>query len=287
MLKQCLSGFGGSNRAPGLKRLLGSVLLGTTLMLGGCGLLPELSDETAGWSAQKLYAEAKDNLNEGNYERAIKLFETLESRYPFGRYAQQAQLEVAYAYHKDNEPVSAVAACDRFIKLHPNHPNVDYAYYLKGLANFNDDQGILGNLSFLGVREAQEMSERDPRAARDAFLSFKELVTRFPDSKYAADSVDRMKYLINALASHEVHVAKYYLKREAYVASANRAKEVLKNYPEAPALEEALAIMAMSYDKLGLTDLRDDAQRVLALNFPKSAYMKGVNLEGRPWYRPW
>ena len=243
--------------------------------------MPEVKDETAGWSAQKLYAEAKDNLNEGNYERAVKLFETLESRYPFGRYAQQAQLEVAYAYYKDNEPISSVAACDRFIKLHPNHPNVDYAYYLKGLANFNDDLGILGNLV------EQDMSERDPKAARDAFLSFKELVTRFPDSKYAADSRARMNYLLNALASHEVHVAKYYMKRQAWVASANRAREVLKNYPDAPALEEALSIMAVSYDKMQLTGLRDDTLRVIKLNFPESKYAKGVDLEGRPWYTFW
>lgn len=281
MLKQRFPGFYTFNRAPGFKRALGSVLLAATLALGGCGLLPEVKDETAGWSAQKLYSEAKNNLNEGNYERAIKLFETLESRYPFGRYAQQSQLEVAYAYYKDNEPISAIAACDRFIKLHPNHPNVDYAYYLKGLANFNDDLGLLGNLV------DQDMSERDPKAARDAFLSFKELVTRFPGSQYAADSTARMKYLVNALASNEVHVAKYYIKRKAWVAAANRAKEVLTTYPEAPALEEALAIMALSYDKLKLASLRDDAQRVLTLNFPNSPYLKGVSTEGKAWYRFW
>jgi len=261
--------------------VLGSLLLAATLTLGGCGLLPEVKDETTGWSAQKLYAEAKDNLNDGNYERAVKLFETLEARYPFGRYAQQAQLEVAYAYYKDSEPISAIAACDRFIKLHPNHPNVDYAYYLKGLANFNEDLGLLGNLV------DQDLSERDPVAARDAFLAFKELVTRFPESKYAADSTARMKYLVNALASHEVHVAKYYLKRKAWVAAANRAKEVLKSYPEAPALEEALAIMVVAYDELKLTDLRDDAQRVLELNFPNSRYAKGVNIKEKAWYRFW
>jgi outer membrane protein assembly factor BamD len=281
MLKQRLSGLNAFNRVPGLKRRVGSLLLAATLTLGGCGLLPEVKDETAGWSAQKIYAEAKNNLNEGNFERAVKLFEMLESRYPFGRYAQQAQLEVAYAYYKDNEPISAIAACDRFIKLHPNHPNVDYAYYLKGLANFNEDLGLLGNLV------EQDMSERDPKAARDAFLAFKELVTRFPDSKYTPDSTARMKYLVNALAGNEVHVAKYYLKREAWVAAANRAREVLKTYPEAPALEEALAILVVSYDKLKLTDLRDDAQRVLQLNFPNSKYAKGVNTEGKAWYRFW
>ena len=278
MFKLRLSSSKTFNRASGL---VSGLLLASTLALSGCGLLPEVKDETAGWSAQKLYAEAKDNLNSGDYVRAVKLFETLESRYPFGRYAQQAQLEVAYAYYKDNEPISAIAACDRFIKLHPNHPNVDYAYYLKGLANFNDDLGYLGKII------NQDLSERDPRAARDAFLAFKEVVTRFPEGKYAADSTARMKYLVNALASNEVHVAKYYLKREAYVASANRAKEVLKTYPEAPALEEALAIMVLSYDKLKLTDLRDDAQRVLNLNFPKSKYAKGVSTTGKPWYQFW
>lgn len=257
------------------------MLLAATLTLGGCGLLPEVVDETAGWSAQKLYAEAKDNLDSGNYERAVKLFETLEARYPFGRYAQQAQLEVAYAYYKDNEPISAIAACDRFIKLHPNHANVDYAYYLKGLANFNDDLGLLGKLV------ERDMSERDPRAARDAFLAFKELVTRFPDSKYAEDATARMKYLVNALAYNEVHVARYYLKRRAWVAAANRAKDVLKTYPEAPALEEALAIMVVAYDELGLTDLRDDARRVLELNFPDSKYAKGVSVQEKAWYRFW
>jgi outer membrane protein assembly factor BamD len=281
MLTKRFSSYIAFNRVPGLKRVLGTALLGTALTLGGCGLLPEVKDETAGWSAQRIYSEAKDNLNDGNYERAVKLFETLESRYPFGRYAQQAQLEVAYAYYKDNEPISAVAACDRFIKLHPNHPNVDYAFYLKGLANFNDDLGYLGNLV------DQDMSERDPKAAGDAFLSFKELVTRFPNSKYAEDSTARMKYLVNALASHEVHVAKYYLKRKAWVAAANRAKEVLKTYPDAPAVEEALEIMIVSYDKLKLTDLRDDAQRVMKLNFPNSKYAKGINTEGKAWYRFW
>lgn len=264
-----------------LRRVLGVAGLGALLALGGCGLLPKSGDETAGWSAQRLYAEAKDNLDSGNYERAVSLYETLEARYPFGRYAQQAQLEIAYAYYKDNEPISALAAADRFIQLHPNHPNVDYAYYLKGLVNFNDDLGLLGRFV------SQDLSERDPRAARDAFLAFREVATRFPDSKYTPDSIARMKYLVNTLASNEVHVAKYYIKRQAWVAAANRAKEVVKTYPDAPAVEEALAIMVVAYDKLQLADLRDDAQRVLTLNFPNSKYAMGVNTEGKAWYRFW
>lgn len=252
-----------------------------TASLSGCGLLPEVKDETAGWSAQKLYSAAKDNLNDGDFEKAIKLYETLEARYPYGRYAQQAQLEIAYAYYKDNEPISAIAACDRFIKLHPNHPNVDYAYYLKGLSNFVEDESLLSQLS------NQDMAERDPKAARDSFLAFKELITRFPESKYAADAQARMKYLVNAIASNEVYVAKYYLKREAYVAAANRAKSVVKSYPEAPAVEEALAVMVVAYDKLGINDLRDDALKILKLNYPKSKYAQGVDLAGKAWWKFW
>ena len=171
-------------------------------LLGGCGLLPEVKDETVGWSANKLYAEAKDSMNEGGYEKAIKYFEKLESRYPYGRFAQQAQIDIAYAYWKSNEIPSSVAACDRFIKLHPNHPNVDYVYYLKGLVNFNEDLGLLGNIS------QQDMTERDPKGARESFDAFRELITRFPESKYTPDATLRMKYLVNALASLEVHVAR-------------------------------------------------------------------------------
>jgi outer membrane protein assembly factor BamD len=264
-----------------LLRIALASLLSASLLLAGCGILPEVKDETAGWSAQKLYSDARDKLNEGNYEAAIKRFETLESRYPYGRFAQQAQLETAYAYYKNNEAVSAIAACDRFIKLHPDHPNVDYAFYLKGLANFNDDLGLLGKFV------DQDLSERDPKAARDAFQSLKELVTRFPNSRYAPDATARMKYLVNALAGSEVHVAEYYLKRKAWVAASNRAQEVLKSYPEAPATEEALAIMVVSYDKLGLNELRDDTERVMKLNFPHSKYAQGVVVKDRAWYKFW
>lgn len=258
----------------------GSILL-LALALGGCGLLPAKIDETKNWSANKLYAEAKDELNGGNYEKAIKYFEALEARYPFGRYAQQAQLDVAYAYYKDNEPASAIAACDRFIKLHPNHPNVDYAYYLKGLANFNEDLGWFGTLS------GQDLTERDPKAARESFAAFKELTTRFPDSKYTPDAVKRMTYLVDALASHEVHVARYYLKRRAFVAAANRAQSAVTEYPQAPATEEALVILAKAYDSLGLNDLRDDADRVMRKNFPSSKYLAQGIRDRRPWWQVW
>jgi len=254
--------------------------LGTTL-LGGCGLLPGEIDETAGWTPNKLYSEAKDAMNEGAYDKAIKYFEKLEARFPYGRYAQQAQLEVAYAYYRQQETASAIAACDRFIRLHPNHPNVDYAYYLKGLVNFNEDLGLLGYVSL------QDLTERDPKAARDSFDALKVLVTKYPESRYTPDATARMKYLVNALASHEVHVARYYMKREAYVAAVNRAQTAIKTYPDAPANEEALFIMVKAYDLLGMNDLRDDAERVMRKNFPNSEYYaRGID-RTLPWWRLW
>lgn len=259
-----------------------SVALLLGVFVAACGLLPEAQDETRGWSAQKLYSEAKDELNNQNYEQAIKLYQKLEARYSYGRYAQQAQIEIAYAHYKDGEPALAVAAADRFIKLHPNHPNVDYVHYLKGLANFNDDLGWLGYIS------GQDLTERDPKAAREAFEAFKDLATRFPDSRYTPDAIARMNYLLNALAAHEVHVARYYMKRSAYVAAANRAQHALKTYPQAPANEEGLVILVKAYDALGMNDLRDDAERVLLRNFPNSAYLKGnAGRSGAPWWQIW
>lgn len=255
-----------------------ALLLG--VLLGACGLLPGDEDETKGWSAQKIYSEAKDALNTGNYEQAIKYYEKLESRYPYGRFAQQAQIEIAYAHFKDEEPLKATAAADRFIKLHPNHPNVDYAYYLKGLANFNDDLGWTGYFT------GQDMSERDPKAAREAFDAFRDLVVRFPDSRYTPDAIARMNYLLNALAAHEVHVARYYMRRGAYVAAANRAQYAVKTYPQAPATEEGLVILVRAYDALGMKDLRDDAERVMMKNFPNSPYLKG-DVRKAPWWQIW
>lgn len=252
------------------------------LWLTGCGLLPAATDEDKNASAQKLYSTAKEAMGNADYEKAVKYFELLEARFPYGRYAQQAQLEVAYAYYKSREPASAIAACDRFIKLHPNHPSVDYAYYLKGLINFNDDIG------FLGYVVTQDLSDRDPKAARDAFEAFKELSTKFPESKYTPDAIKRLNYLVNALASHESYVAQYYFRRGAYVAAVNRAQSLLKTYPETPATEAGLAVMVRAYDKMGLPELSKDAQRVLEKTFPKSPYLKGAPIGlGKPWYQIW
>lgn len=249
--------------------------------LSGCGLLPEVKDETTGWSANKLYTEAKEAAGEGSWDKAIKYFEKLESRYPYGRYAQQSQIEVAYAYFKSGESASAIAACDRFIKLHPDHPNVDYVYYLKGLVTFNEDQGLMAYISL------QDQTERDPKGMRESFDAFKTLVNRFPDSKYTPDATQRLKYLVNAMAANEIHVARYYMKRGAYVAAANRAQSAIKNYPDAPAIEEALFIMVKAYDQMGMNDLRDDAERVMRKNFPNSVYYtRGLNRQ-EPWWKLW
>ena len=250
--------------------------------LAACSSNPD--DETVGWSAQRLYGEAKDAMASQDWPRAIKYLEKLEARYPYGRFAQQAQLEIAYANWKDGERAPAIAAVDRFIKMYPNHASVDYAWYLKGLINFNDNYGVLSQLT------TPDVTDRDPKSTRDSFVAFKEVVTRFPDSRYAADAALRMRYLVNALASHEVHVARYYMKRGAYLAAANRAQYAIRHYADAPALEEAVFLLVLAYDRLGMTDLRDAADRVMRTNFPDSRYLKrgGERLaKDVPWWRLW
>ncbi len=265
-----------------LKKFLTLALIALALMMSGCGSLGEKRDETKGWSADKLYAEARDELKAGNYEKAIKYFEKLESRYPFGIYAQQAQMEVAYAYYRQNEQAQCLAAVERFIRLHPNHPNVDYMYYLRGLVNFNDKKGLFDFIS------EQDPTERDPKATRAAFDAFKQLVERFPDSKYAPDSRDRMKYLVEAMAQYEVHVAQYYLKRGAYVAAVNRAQNVIRDYPESPSVKNALRIQIQAYNAMGMKDLRDDAERVFELNYKnKSNVPEKVPGDDKPWWKVW
>jgi outer membrane protein assembly factor BamD len=248
--------------------------------LSACSLLPERGDDTKNWSATKLYDEARQEMDGGHYDAAIKLFEKLESNYPFGTYAAQAQMEIAYAYYKSQDQAQALAAVERFIKLHPNHPQVDYMYYLRGLINFNDQLGLL---SFV---YEQDPTERDPKATREAFAAFKALVDKFPNSKYAPDSIARMKYLVNAMAQYEVHVANYYFRRGAYLAALNRAQGAVADYTDAPAREEALFIMVRAYDQMGMLDLRDDAQRAFAKNYPNSRFTN-PQYSDKPWWRFW
>ena len=256
--------------------------------LAACNLLTgrTTTENQEDWSANKFYSEANQKLTEGNFSGAVKLYETLESRYPYGRIAQQAQLETAYAHYKNEEQASAISAADRFIKLHPHHPNVDYAYYIKGLASFNDNWGLMGFLMKGPLR--QDMSERDSKMSKESFENFKELITRYPDSKYAADSRLRMAYLINSIAMNDIHAARYYMKRKAYIAAANRAQDVVREYPPTPATEEALYIMIKAYEVLEMQDLRDDAERVMRINFPESQFLKELPKVGAlPWWVFW
>ncbi len=240
------------------------------LSLQGRGATSLARDETLSWSADKLYAEAKDEIASGNWAAALKMLEKLESRYPFGRHAQQAQLDTAFVHWKEGENALALAAIDRFSKLYPNHERIDYVLYLKGLVNFNDRSNLMAYFT------GEDLSERDPKAAREAFDSFKELITRFPNSPYADDASGRLTFLVNMLASSDVHVARFYYRRGATLAAVNRAQAVVKQYQEAPAIEEALAIMMNGYEQLGLSELSADARRVLQNNFPASVYLKSA-----------
>ncbi len=254
--------------------------LACSVMLGACSSTPK--DPTAGWSPNKIYAEAKDELNAGGYDKAVPLFDKLEGRAAGTPLAQQAQIDKAYAHYKAGEPLLAIATLDRFIKLHPASPAIDYALYLKGVINFNDDLGLFSGLT------RQDLAERDQKAAKDSFESFKELITRFPESRYTPDATARMKYIVNSLAQSEVHVARYYFERGAYLAAINRAQTALKDYAGVPALEEALFIMVKSYDALGMIDLRDDTQRVLAKNYPQTPYLtQGFRSKSDPWWKIW
>ncbi|MDH5407368.1 MAG: outer membrane protein assembly factor BamD [Gammaproteobacteria bacterium] len=232
-----------------------------SVFLAGCSSTPD-DDPTYGMTAAQIYQEAKSNIQNANYETAIQYYEKLESRFPYGNYATRAQMEVAYAYYKFDEHESAILAAERFIKLHPNHPHVDYLYYIRGLASYTM------NSTFLGKLFDQDPTERDPKAARRSFQFFAELVKKFPKSKYTRDSIQRMTHLRNGLAKYEVHVAKFYFDREAYLAAANRGKYVIDNYQSTPAVADALALMVKSYRKLEMKKLAGDAFRVLELNHP-------------------
>ena len=238
------------------------VVMLATIASAGCSMWGEESDPTRDWSARRLYDTAKADLNRGAYEEAIGYYEKLEVRYPFGPLAMQGQLDLIYAYYKFDKPASALAAADRFIKLHPRHPNVDYAYYIKGLVRF------VGGDSILDRFVTKDLSEHDASAALQGFRTFEELIQRFPESRYADDSRQRMQYLKNLLAMHEIHVARYYVKRGAWLAAANRARYVVENYQGTPAVSDALAVMTIAYREMGLDDLASDAARVLSLNYP-------------------
>lgn len=256
------------------------VAVALAALLQGCSTTPV--DETVGWSPNRLYSEAVDERDAGNHARAVTLFEKLEGRAAGTPLAQQAQLDKAYTQYRADEKAQALATVDRFMRLHPASPALDYALYLKGLINFNDNLGLFGSLA------QQDLSERDQKAAKESYESFRELATRFPDSRYTPDAVARMRYVVNSLAQYEVHVARYYFSRGAYLATVNRAQSALTDYADAPALEEALSLIVRSYDALGMTQLRDDAERVLRSNYPNSEYLAGGVKKPRDrWWKLW
>lgn len=238
------------------------ILLLAFSLLPACSYFEDKEDETLDWDAERLYAEAKGALDAGYWSEAVGYYEKLESRYPFGVYGQQSVLDLAYAYYKNNQPEAAVSACDRFIKLYPQNDHVDYAYYLRGLANFNKGKGLIDRVANI------DASQRDPGAAMQSFRDFSELVERFPDSQYAGDARKRMVFLRNILAEHEIHVAHYYMRRQAYLAAVNRARQVVEQYQRTPSVPDALSIMAKAYKILGMDDLSRDSLRVLELNYP-------------------
>jgi outer membrane protein assembly factor BamD len=263
-----------------LRQTLAAGLTTLLVLLAGCGSTPKETESQ--WSAERLYAEAKEEASAGNYERAGKLYERLEGRASGTALAQQAQIERAYMLYKSADKAQALSVLERFIKLHPTSAALDYALYLQGLINFNDNLGLLGSLA------RQDLSERDQQAARDSYQSFKQLVDQFPQSLYADDSRVRMNFIVNSLAAYEVHVARYYYRRGAYVAAVNRAQSVIAEFQQSPSAQEALYILSDSYDKLGLTELRDDADRVLRANFPNTTiHSDGLGVTKRAWWQLW
>ncbi len=236
----------------------------------GCARLkPESSRDD--WTVEKFYSEARESLSKKRWELALEFFQALEARYPYGPYTEQAQIDTIYAYYKKEEPESAVVAADRFIRLHPTHNGVAYAYYMKGLVNFNEHRSFMDR--WIGGTGG---TDRDPYAARESFLAFRELVNRFPDSRYAENARQRMRHLLNVLAMNDIHVAEYYLRRGAYVAVVNRCKHVIEEYQQTPAVEDALGLMAVAYQRMGMSELAQDALRVLKINFPNSEYVPRV-----------
>lgn len=246
------------------KILFHFIAASVALSLSACGLLPEKKDKTANWSASQLYAEAKEEMDSGGLENATKLFKTLETRYPFGTYAQQAQMDSAYVYYRQGDTQQALATIDRFIKSYPNHAHVDYMYYLRGLVHLGNNTSIFDRLV------QQDRSERDPQSLRDAFDSFKLLVERYPNSQYAEDSTTKMRYIVSMLVKNEMHVAKYYYRRGAFLSAASRAQAVIRDYPDSAQTKDALVLMRAAYDAMGNIQLRDDTNRIIAKSFPAS-----------------
>ncbi len=263
-------------------RVLTSVFFAALLLLAGCST----TDRDRYISEADLYEAARSQLNRNQWELAIRNLQSLEENFPFGLYAEQAQLELIYAYYMNNQPDAAIATADRFIRLHPQHRNVDYAYYMKGLASFSKGRGMFQRVM------PTDLTRRDPGAARDSLAQFTTLLTRYPESPYAADARKRMQYLRNLLARYEIHVANYYFKRGAYLAATNRGRYVLENYHLTPAVPDALAVMVQGYKLMGMPEQSQQALEVLRLNYPNHPALNArgefdfgysTEAEGRSW----
>jgi outer membrane protein assembly factor BamD len=254
-------------------RLLGLAVLAMALLTTGCRKDREFEDER---TATELYADAKKSLDNQAWDRAILTYKQLQTRYPFGRYTEQSMLDLSYAYYKAREPQNALSNLNRFIRTYPTHPNVDYAYYLKGLVNFEENMGFLERMM------PNRVHDRDQSAARDAFNDFNELIRRYPDSRYVADARQRMVFLRNNLAAYEVAVASYYMRRKAYVAAAARSRYALENYPGTPEIADALVVMHKAYVALDLPELAEGTMQVLESNYPDNYYVMGRK-QKRSW----
>lgn len=255
-----------------------------SLIIAGCSSdnLDPIREETKGWSVEKLYNEASYLLGKHSWSKAIKYYEVLEATYPYGKYAQQGMLDLAYAYYNSDTPELAIPEIDLFIRTYPTNTNMDYALYLKGYINYYNDNGLMARFS------KQDLSERDPKGLKDAYFAFSELVNKYPNSKYAPDAKQKMNYLVNALARGELFRARYYMQIKAYLAAISRSQALIKNYPNTEYVEEALALQVVAYRELGELTQSQQTQQVLNLNFPKSQYVKSPwEFKDMPWYSFW
>lgn len=254
-------------------------LLLLAVSLTACGTWFKREDPLETLPVEAMYADAKEALKVGNLGRATRYYQRLIARFPYGRYTEQAQIELAYAQHRNNQPEDALSTINRFIRTYPAHDKIDYAFYLKALINFERGSGALDRLVGL------DSTQRDQSFSVQSFNDFAEVIRRFPDSRYAEDARQRMIYLRNRMARHEINVAQYYLRRKAWVAAVKRGQFLIESYPESAYQSDALAVMAEGYRQLGQDNLADDALRVLKLNDPQHPYLSGGWPRQGGWWR--
>lgn len=250
-------------------RLLAPVVLGAMVSVAGCSSSADNEEKAvlANMGAQQLYERAKQSMEVGNFSAAAQTLSALDSRYPFGPLSHQVQLDLIYSYYKSGKNEETIATIDRFIRLNPNHSDVDYAYYMRGLTNMEADSNLFQELMNI------DRTDRDPSMSREAFEDFRRLIQQYPESKYAVDARKRMLHIKDRLARYEIAIARFYMRRQAYVAAANRGRYVIEHFPDTTQVQQALEIMVSSYEQLGLDELRENALKTLRLNYPDSEYI--------------